>query len=348
VIAVDPSNFEEALERLRYEPPARLGVVRPTLTLRRRLRRRFSDVLIVRIDVPGRSFDLFLKRARVDERLETVALVRDNLRREFDGLSRVYATLRHEEGLQAARPVACYPDLETIATERLPGVTLRQLLHRRAVWWAGDAGQRRLERVASAVGRWLGAFQRADRPDRQISPSDLRTYLDDRLLMLVARRWLGISAAQRAALLEYFDERAMRVPTEDLVQSCSHGDFNPENIIVNGDKVGVVDFSMSKPAPRLLDVTHLYIGLDVLRRRPWYRPATLSGTMAALLNAYDPDLQPSQPMFELLALQHGVARLCGLGDRVTPGGATLRGWVLRRMAGQRRSVGPVAIFRKAL
>ena len=62
---VTSGGFDEALARLRREPPARLGVVRPASTARRRLKRRFSDVLIVRVDVPGRSFDLFLKRARI-------------------------------------------------------------------------------------------------------------------------------------------------------------------------------------------------------------------------------------------------------------------------------------------
>jgi aminoglycoside phosphotransferase (APT) family kinase protein len=347
VIAADVSGFDEALARLRREPPARLGVVRPALTARRRLKRRFSDVLIVRVDVPGRSFDLFLKRARIGGCLDTAALVRRNLVREFDALTKVYATLRRQEGLQAARPVACYPDLETLVTERIPGITLRHMLHRGAVWWAATANVRRLEAVAFAIGRWLRAFQAAESHDTTVSVNSLRTYLDERLATLVTRRWLGISDRQRAALLDYFDTRASRLTTADLIEARSHGDFNPENIIVNGGNVGVVDFSMSQPAPRLLDVTHLYVGLDVLRRRPWYRPAALAGAMAALLEGYDPDLHPSQPMFELLALQHGVARLIGVGDHLTPGGVTLRAWVTRR-DGQRRTLWPVAVSKKAL
>jgi aminoglycoside phosphotransferase (APT) family kinase protein len=312
------------------------------------LKRRFSDVLIVRVDVPGRSFDLFLKRARAGDRPDTVALVRRNLRREFEALTRVYATLRREEGLAAARPVACYPDLETLVTERIPGMTLRHMLHGYAVRWAATANVRRLEGVAFAIGHWLRAFQTAESHDTTVSISSLRTYLDGRLARLVARRWLGISDRQRAGLLDYFDARASRLTTADLIEARSHGDFNPENIIVNGGSVGVVDFSMSQPAPRLLDVTHLYIGLDVLRRRPWYRPTALSSAMAALLEGYDPELQPPQPMFELMALQHGVARLCGLGDRPTPGGITLRAWVMRRLDASRRALWPVTVSRRVL
>jgi tRNA A-37 threonylcarbamoyl transferase component Bud32 len=344
----DISGFEEALSRLRDEPPARIGVVRPALTARRRMKRRFSDVLIVRVDVPGRSFDLFLKRARAGEQSDPLPLVRRNLLREFDALTRVYATLRREDGLQAARPVACYPDLETLVTERIPGMTLRHMLHRRAVWWTRGANGRSLGRVASEIGHWLRAFQSGAPHDATVSVADLRKYLDERLVRLVARRWLGISERDRRALLDYFDARASRLTTADLIQARSHGDFNPENIVVNAGKVGVVDFSMSQSAPRLLDITHLHVGLDVLRRRPWYRPATLAGAMAALLDGYDPGLRPAQPMFELLALQHGVARLCGLGDRPTPGGVTLRAWVMRRLDGARRTIWPVTVSRRAL
>jgi hypothetical protein len=70
--------------------------------------------------------------------------------------------------------------------------------------------------------------------------------------------------------------------------------------------------------------------------------------MAALLEGYDPELQPPQPMFELMALQHGVARLCGLGDRPTPGGITLRAWVMRRLDASRRALWPVTVSRRVL
>lgn len=348
MFAADVSGFDDALARLRREPPARIGVVRPALTARRRLKRRYSDVLIVRVDVPGRSFDLFLKRARADDGPDRLARVRRDLRREFEALTTVYATLRRENGLQAARPVACYPDLETLVTERIPGMTLRHILHRRAAWWTGKDGVQRLERIASEIGHWLRVFQAGESHDTTVSVTELRQYLDDRLGRLVARRWLGITERERIALLDYFDARASRLTTADLVQARSHGDFNPENIIINGEKVGVVDFSMIQPAPRLLDVTHLYMGLDVLRRRPWYRPAALASAMAALLEGYDAELRPSQPMFELMALQHGVARLCGLEDRLTPGGITLRAWVMRRLDGPRRTTWPVAVSRKLL
>jgi Ser/Thr protein kinase RdoA (MazF antagonist) len=176
----------------------------------------------------------------------------------------------------------------------------------------------------------------------------LREYLDARLARLVSRRWLGISGRERTALLDYFDARASRLTATDLIQWRSHGDFNPDNIIVNDGKVGAVDFFMSQPAPRLLDVTVLYSGLDMLLGRPWYRPAALSRAMAALLEGYDPELRPTEPMFQLLALQHGVARLCGLGDRLTPGGVMLRAWVTRRPDEQHRPLLPVAVSKKAL
>jgi hypothetical protein len=341
VIAVDATDFEEALTRLRAEPAERLGAERPAFRPVQRIGRRFSDLLLVRVDAPARSFDLFVKRAKVDERLDTRALVRQNLRREFDSLCRVHATLGQEPGLQAARPVACYPDLEILVTERVRGLTLGQLLHRRAVWWGGTRGDQQMEWIAEGVGRWLRRYQALDSNSAPISIRDLRKYLDDRLRKLTARRWLRISARQRAALLDYFDARAGRLPASEVVQSRAHGDLNAENIIVGRhNEVGVVDFSMARPQPRLLDVTHLHMSLDVLRSRPWYRPATLVRMMSALVKHYDPNLSPSEPMFEIMALQHGVARMVGLEDALTPGSAALRSWVLRRVSPSRRLLFP--------
>jgi aminoglycoside phosphotransferase (APT) family kinase protein len=131
------------------------------------------------------------------------------------------------------------------------------------------------------------------------------------------------------------------VTPEKLAVARAHGDLNPENILVDGERVGLLDFTMIKFAPRLLDPTHLYMCFELMRWRPWFRPALLRRLQSRLLAEYDPALAPDDPLFELLTLQHAVARLTGLPDTVTTTAAAIRRWVLRRRELACRSLIPL-------
>jgi hypothetical protein len=330
-MAVDAGDFEPVLQRLSDEARERFNAPTVSLTPLERLSRPFSQLLIVRAATPSRHIDLYVKRIRpTGSEPDATALVLRRLKREYDGAAAAYNAVRGHAGLYAVRPVALYPDLLAIVTERLPGRTLRHVLSRDAVWWASPGASRRLGSMVAGVARWLQMYQNRELSRERASLADLRSYLDIRLRALAARRFLGIAERDRDALLDYFDARAAAVTPEMLGVARAHGDLNPENILVDGDRVGLVDFSMIKVGPRLLDVTHLYMCFELMRWRPWYRPSLLRDLQRRLLGEYDPTLAPGDPLFEVLALQHAVARLTGLPDTVTTTAAAIRRWILRR------------------
>src|SRR5205807_10203959 len=102
---------------------------------------------------------------------------------------------------------------------------------------------------------------------------------------------------RRQAVLRHFDELAAAVPRHRMVEAAAHGDFNPENILLDGESVWVLDFAdVGRGAP-VHDLTHLYGYLDTVAAKPWVSARAAARLQGALLRGFDPSLTPSDPLF---------------------------------------------------
>ena len=54
-----------------------------------------------------------------------------------------------------------------------------------------------------------------------------------------------------------------------------HADFCPENIITRAGDITVLDFMMAKTGTIYHDVAHLYLHLEAMKVKPWFRPAVV-------------------------------------------------------------------------
>ena len=307
--AAEPANaFDPVLDRLRADSVRHFASSRITLERNRLFVRPFSQVLEVTISGEARALTAFVKilKPRFDGPQELEA-TRRNVRREFETTARLHCGFAAHAGLSTARPIACYPELLALVTERVEGNTLDRLLVRAR----GAPAARTIEELAHVVrqvGAWIRTFQRLDPPDGLVSLDRMRTYLDDRLRPLADGD--VISGDMRVALLRYFDRRARDVLPSDLAAVPVHADFTPENVVIRNDGVvSVLDFTMAKRGARYLDLTHMFMQIDLLKARPWFRPAVIDRQTRALLDGFDSELRTDRPLFELLLLQHVVCQL---------------------------------------
>ena len=118
---------------------------------RRLLVRPFSQVLEVDVEADGRTIGAFVKilRPRSDG-VQELEATRRNIAREFEVTAKVHGGFAPHAGLSTARPIACYPELLAMVTERVDGVSLQRLLAR-------VPQQLRVEGVADVLGQFLAA-----------------------------------------------------------------------------------------------------------------------------------------------------------------------------------------------
>lgn len=315
-VAESAVGFESVLERLRDESLRHFAATRVTMAPRRVLVRPFSQVMEVDIEAEGRASGVFVKilKPRADGEQELDA-TRRNIAREFEMTARVHAGLASHVGLSTARPIACYPELLAMVTERVDGVSLQNLLGR-ARGFPSTAVVQNLTSTMRGVGAWLRAFQRIDAPAGLVSLDQLRTYLDKRLKPLADGGVIG--ADMRSRLLQHFDSLAARVRPSDLEAVAVHADFTPENVIIRDHAVVVLDFTMAKPGARHLDLSHMWMHVNLLQVKPWFRTAVVDALTAELLAGYDASVRIDHPLFQLLLQQHVICYLSQLQQQPPP------------------------------
>jgi aminoglycoside phosphotransferase (APT) family kinase protein len=331
-VAAEPAiTFDAVLERLRADSVRHFATPRVTMARRRLLVRPFSQVLEVDIDAEGRTVTAFVKilKPRMEGAAELEA-TRRNIAREFETTARVHGSFAPDAGLSTARPIACYPDLLAMVTERVDGVSLNRLLASARGFPSVSAVQR-LSLTMGRVGAWLKAFQALDGADgghHDVSLEEMRTYLDKRLKLLAEGGVL--TAHVRVRLLRHFDDVAGKVPPSDLREVPIHADFTPENVIVRDNAVAVLDFTMAKRGPRYMDLSHMFMHVNLLKAKPWFRPAVVDALTTALMGGYDPRLRTDHPLFELLLLQHVICHLRQMQEDPPGLAARVYGDFLRR------------------
>ena len=296
--------FDAVLERLRDDSLRCFGAGEISLRPGRLFVRPFSRVLELHVSPAGQPLTAFVKilKPRSDTREEMEA-TRRNVAREYNTLASVHRALGSTSGFSTPRPIACYPELLALVTQSVDGEPLTRVLAK----LRGSPSAAVIDGAAEAmrnVGAWLKAFQGMGTSDPPVSLDRMRAYLDTRLRRLGELR-VG-DPTMREDLLRYFDRRAQEVPAGDLASVPVHADFTPENVIVAGNQVSVLDFTMAKHGARYLDLAHMYMQIEMLKARPWFRAATIDRQTAALLSGYDRTLQLDSALFELLLLQNVV------------------------------------------
>jgi hypothetical protein len=204
--------------------------------------------------------------------------------------------------------VACYPDLLAIATEEVIGPTLLHHLHTEAAWFPSDARVATLLELMGTTGRWIRSFQHSVPGGGHTTIDGLRRYVDDRLQRLV-RGSASFTERDRHAVLNYIDAVGAQVAREDLAEVAIHSDLGPGNILVCGRRVVVLDFGMTRLGTRLHDLARLYVQLELMAVKPWFRAELIHRLQRALMDGFDPMLTLEHPLFRLLLLLHRVNHL---------------------------------------
>ena len=322
-----PEVFIPVLAQLRAESKSYFGISDLSFETVAVVERPFSQVLQARIVGTHNLPDAFVKRFKLREPVEVwQPLLRRRVEREYETCLQVHQALSHLPGMSAVRPIAAFPDQLIIVTEQVPGRTLSVIIEQHAPWYPASSAIGVLVRLLDRVGSWNRAFQAAMPQEGTISLDEVRRYLDVRLQAIVAVNESGFSENDRACVLEYFDSVAARVRSDELRAATIHADFCPANVLVQDGSVAVIDFDRAATGCMYLDVARMFTQLEFLKAKPKFRPAVVDRMQSALLHGFDPALTPTNPLFQLMVLQHTVCQFKKLAGR--PG--LLRGRAWRR------------------
>ena len=277
--------------------------------------RQFSHVLRVAVHDDGASepfSHLFVKLTKPKTPGSRGTRLRDRVIRDFDATTRVHSFMAAHHDLGVVPPVACYPEHLAIVTEQVSGPTLQAYLRRHAAWFPSAETLSASTSLLETAGRWIRTFQASMSVGGAVRLDEVREYVDYRLKKLVAAYSGNFTEGQRQGVLKHVDTLSNAVSGAELNEVAVHSDLALGNILVDGRRIVVLDFGMTKTGCRLTDVTRLYVQIELLALKPHIRRGVIRHLLASLLKGFAPDLRPEDPLFRLFVLRHRINHLLTL------------------------------------
>ena len=311
--------LEQVLSHLQAEGARYFGAPGVRLTVVADADREASQVLTVRVAGPADITTLYLKRYKPrEEGSHAREMTRSQVARDYEMTARVHSALASRSGFGAVRPIACFPNELVLVTAEVPGLTLSELIERQASWVPGSGKLAELGAVLARVGGWLRAFQDLEPHAGPLSMGDMREYLDVRLRRLRGLRRPVITEDEREAVLRHFDSAAAGVPGSELFEVLAHADLAPSNVLVDGERVAVIDFAMTTRGGVYLDVARLYTQLEFLTAKPHFTQRVVAAMQRALLDGFESGLSLERPLFRLFVIQHLLCHMSSLARNPAP------------------------------
>jgi hypothetical protein len=248
---------------------------------------------------------------------------------EFEILNRLFAHFEASPNWGVPRAVTAFPEEQVLVTEEVPGIPLMRLIGVSAKWmWLG----RRLalpEKYCALSATWLRAFHTFTLQGRgPFNFLGLVRYCADRLDTLSGCAASGVDVAFKEGFLDFLEQRHAAIrDLEDKIVG-RHNDYSPHNILVEGDRISVIDFGFYDHDSYLYDLCKFWFQLECMRSSPLYSSGAIDRLQRSFLEGYGSGTDPSDPAFEMVASRYFVTHMATM---VTEGiRSGVRGWVDRR------------------
>ena len=220
---------------------------------------------------------------------------KESIRGEFKTLQELQKVLGVPLRRTVPRPLLLLENEGTIFFSFVPGTSMSATLRRDANAITARfniVGRKRLEVCGRRVGKWLRAFHDATAaPEQAFDHEDFCIRLES---LMAKCGPLGFPSSILTAV------RASAVTLSAASSGCaipaaaSHGDFLPQNVLLDDGQPGVIDFaSFASSGPVYTDLATFAAYLMILGRKPLYSRRVMESVIREFLTKYSSVLNES-------------------------------------------------------
>lgn len=288
------------------------------LEIVREVERPYSALRFIRFLLPG------------GERLVTLKTPRHPLSpqkkpifaRDYEVPVLLAPVFRSHAGLGVPSAVAYFEDIAVIVQDAVPGENLSHRINRLGRLRPARGRLDELKDQCAGAGRWLRLLHDSFPDDATpLSIEKLRHDVKGRLEVVSAADPSNLDAACCERILRAFDAAADAVGETDLKTTLVHGDFTLGNILVDGARVTVLDFSQTTSGSPFKDLARLHHQLRLFLAKFIYRKDVVAELALAFRKGYRCEGWEESPLFRIFTLRHILTHWKA---RVSSRGASLR------------------------
>jgi len=311
-----PNPVDAVIGRLRHQSASLWpDTPRPEITVAGKFVRPYSTVYQLRLNHANGSprrvlYVKIFKPSSTPAANQQKYLERLNV--EFETARQLQSGISPSPGFSIVRPVAYFPELLALVTEKSPGEPLAAIIEKSCKRWHPVIKQQRVFRLCERAGEALAAIQQATRDRTPFDPRELVEYMDVRLQRLANAGETPFTPEHRNQVLHFLKRAVQRVPAAQLGRCGSHCDYGPFNLLAFEDRVTVLDFSMYKIGSIYNDVTYFCHRLEGYLHKPIFSTRAIRGCQRAFLESYNrASSRTKRPveediLFQLFWLRHVV------------------------------------------
>ena len=208
-----------------------------------------------------------------------------SLRRQFSALRELNCLLGDELEHTIPRVVSLEEEVGVLLTTFIPGIPLTSLLRWRANVIASTWSRNYFRKVGHSVGQWLRKFHTATGFDSHVH--DHAGFMNELDKNLSHCSDLGFFKAVLPTVRDRAEQLSAALRSSLVRTAGSHGEFLPQNILIRGTDVGVIDFETYRSAaPVYRDLAAFLAYLKTLEGKGKYSRKSLRELASAFREGY--------------------------------------------------------------
>jgi len=250
------------------------------LELLRKSSGRHSQILKYRSQ--ERSCQVIVKRINDSIKAENAIAA---ILHEFESLVTVRDRLPAHFLDTVPKPLMVLPDSRALVLNALSGTPLSVILKREANRFVGPFRRMRMQALGRLIGEWLRQFHESTRTDP--IPHDSRVFLDALEERFVQCRTVGLAQDSIDTVRRLISSASDRWEGHPVPAAATQGDFIPQNLLVDGGRLAVVDFeAFCQRQATYEDVAIFLAYIQAMSTFPYYSQAALQRLTDSFLHAY--------------------------------------------------------------
>ncbi len=288
------------------------------LEIVREVERPYSALRFLRFRLPEGERLVALKTPR----LPLSPQKRPIFARDYEVPVRLAPVFRSHAGLGVPAPVAYFEDISVVVQNAVPGESLSHRINRYGRLRPARERLDELKDQCAGAGRWLRILHDSFPDDAApLSIEKLRHDVKCRLEVVSAADPTNLDSSCCERVLRAFDAAADAVGGTDLKTTLVHGDFTLGNILVDGARVTVLDFSRTSNGSPFQDLARFHHQLRLFLAKFIYRQDVVAELALAFRKGYRCEGWEETPLFRIFTLRHILTHWKG---RVSSRGGSLR------------------------